>query len=71
MEQTVDERRVVTNPDRYHTIRTARHRDMAVATTCDRRTTSMRASGRCSDPSAPVVQPHAAVRVSHSKYVTI
>ena len=36
MEQPINERRVITNPDRDHTIRTARHRDMAVATTNDR-----------------------------------
>ena len=66
MEQTVDERRVVTNPDRDHTIRTARHRDMAVATTNDRRATGVRASDRRSDPSSSIVQSHAAVRVSYT-----
>ena len=66
MEQSIDERRVVTNPDRDHTISTARHRDMAVTTTNDRRATGVRASDRRSDSSSSVVQPHAAVRVSYT-----
>jgi hypothetical protein len=66
MEQPINERRVVTNPDRHDAISTARHRDMAVATTNDRRATGMRASDRRADPSSSVVQPDAAVRVSYT-----
>ena len=65
MEQPIDERRVIADPDRDHAVNTARHRDMAVATTCDRRATGVRASDRRSDPSAPVVQPHSTIRMSY------
>jgi hypothetical protein len=66
MEQPINERRVVTDPDRHDAVSTARHRDMTVTTTNDRRAAGVRASDRRSDPSSSIVQPDAAVRVSYT-----
>ena len=71
MEQPINECRVVTNPDRDHTVSAARHRDMAVTTTNNRRATGVRTSGRRSDSSSSIVQPYPTISVSYTQYASI
>ena len=71
MYQSIDERRIIADPDRDHTISTTRHRDMAVAATGNCRTTSVRAPDRRSDSSSTIVQPHSTITMSDSKHASI